>query len=66
MFLVVGAPAITYSGPPKRPLQITDSERRSFDVAINNNTRIVLSLDVFHHSNETAVRVRLCCNCVCS
>ncbi len=63
MFLVVEAPNVTYSGPPKRPLQITDSERRSFDVAINDNTRIVLSLDVFHHSNETAVRV--CCNYMC-
>lgn len=45
------------NSPPKRPLEITDAEKASCDVRLDDNTRIVLSLDVFHQSNETALRV---------
>ncbi len=38
-------------------MEITESERHSCDVPIDDNTRIVLSLDVFHHSDERAIRV---------
>ena len=46
-----------YESPPKRPTQITKEEAHSCDDTLDDNTRIVLQLDVFHHSDETAVRV---------
>ena len=46
-----------YDAPPTRPMKITDMDKHSCDIAIDDNTRIVLSLDVFHQPEETAVRV---------
>ena len=56
-FYYVDGSNVAYDSPPERPPVITESEKRSCDVAIDDNTRIVLSLDIFHHSDETAIRV---------
>ncbi len=56
-YSVIIIDAVIYNGPPNRPMEITESERHSCDVPIDDNTRIVLSLDVFHHSDERAIRV---------
>ena len=54
---VSGETGEIYDAPPTRPMNITHMDKHSCDIAIDDNTRIVLSLDVFHEPEETAVRV---------
>lgn len=56
-YCIADSSTISFNNPPKRPMEITDTEKTSCDVPLDDNTRIVLSLDVFYQSNETAVRV---------
>lgn len=54
---VTGETGKIYDAPPTRPMSITHMDKHSCDIAIDDNTRIVLSLDVFHQPEETAVRL---------
>ena len=52
----------THSSPPQRPNEITAWDKQAADIPVDENMRLVFSLDVYVDDSEEVVRV----SCVCS
>ena len=48
---------LRYDGSPLRPSEITDKDRRASDVEIDDNARLVISLDILHREDEKLLRL---------
>ena len=49
---------VVYEESPSRPLKITDNDKMAADVRIDENTRLVFSLDILFEDDEQTRRVR--------
>ena len=49
---------MVYESSPHRPKKITDADKMAADVMIDDNTRLVLSLDILYTNEEEIDRVR--------
>ena len=48
---------VVYEGSPSRPLKITENDKMAADVRIDENTRLVFSLDILYEDDEQTRRV---------
>lgn len=48
---------LRYDGSPLRPREITDKDRRASDIEIDDNARLVISLDILHREDEKLHRL---------
>ena len=48
---------MTHSNSPNRPHEISQKDREANDVLIDDNTKVVISLDVLHQEEEEILRL---------
>lgn len=50
---------VVYDSSPSRPRDITEADRTAADVRVNDNTKLVFSLDILYTDQEEIIRVRI-------
>ena len=48
---------VQYSGSPLRPRKITGKDKKANDIEIDDNAKVVISLDILHNEDEKIVRL---------